>query len=215
MKTFLSQTYYICFFPFLVRSLQVAFKILIVQTIMKCGLHLIIKSYWEYRILWLSLAICLYHPSLLAGLLDCIKCPHRADLYKSLLVSQHWHIYVLEFTRECCSWVCPYLLNPLHSKHLLLLTCSSVWTFYEVSLFTQLLEWWGCLQFKTAQKDSFICFYRSGLSDYCLHLYCYIHNVLDDMSSDRLQVFVELWSLHRTLNNVLYLIHGGRLFWFR
>ena len=26
--------------------------------------------------------------------------------------------------------------------------------------------------------------YHSGFSDYCLHLYCYIHNVLADVSSE-------------------------------
>ena len=34
--------------------------------------------------------------------------------------------------------------------------------------------------------------YHLGFSDYCLHLYCYFHNVSADMSSDLLQVFVEL-----------------------
>ena len=32
--------------------------------------------------------------------------------------------------------------------------------------------------------------------DYCLHLYCYFHNVLADMSSGLLQVFVKLRNLH-------------------
>ena len=50
--------------------------------------------------------------------------------------------------------------------------------------------------------------------DYCLHLYCYFHNVLADMSSGLLQVFGELGNLHGTLNYVLYWIHGGCLFWF-
>ena len=47
--------------------------------------------------------------------------------------------------------------------------------------------------------------------DYCLHLYCYFHDVLADMSSGLLQVFVELRNLHRTSNYVLYWIHGVRL----
>ena len=50
--------------------------------------------------------------------------------------------------------------------------------------------------------------YHSGFSDYCLHLYCYFHNVSADMSSGLLQVFVELGNLHRTSNYVLYWIHG-------
>ena len=57
-------------------------------------------------------------------------------------------------------------------------------------------------------------FYPWGFSQYFLHLYCYFHNVSVDMSSGLLQVFVELGNLHGTSNPVLYLIHGGRLFWF-
>ena len=52
------------------------------------------------------------------------------------------------------------------------------------------------------------------VSDYCLHLYCYTHNISADISTSLLQVFEELRSLHGTLNHVLYLIHGGHLFWF-
>ena len=55
-------------------------------------------------------------------------------------------------------------------------------------------------------------FYHSGFWDYCLHLYCYIHNVLTDVSSGLLQMFlVKLGSLHRTSNHILYLIHEGHL----
>ena len=36
----------------------------------------------------------------------------------------------------------------------------------------------------------------SGFSDYCIHLYCYIHNVSADMSSSLLQVFVEWFFEH-------------------
>ena len=50
-------------------------------------------------------------------------------------------------------------------------------------------------------------FYSSEFLNYCLHLYYYIHNVLANMSSGLLQVFVKLGSLHRTSNHVLYLIH--------
>ena len=53
-------------------------------------------------------------------------------------------------------------------------------------------------------------FYYSGFSDYCFHLYCYIHNISADIASGLLQVFlVELRSLHGTSNHVFYLIHGG------
>ena len=54
-------------------------------------------------------------------------------------------------------------------------------------------------------------FYHEGFSDYCLHLYCYFHNVSADMSSGFLQVFVELGNLNGTSNYVHYWIHGGRL----
>ena len=37
-----------------------------------------------------------------------------------------------------------------------------------------------------------------NFSDYCLHIYCYFHNVSADMPSDLLQVFVDLGNLHRT-----------------
>ena len=39
---------------------------------------------------WLCLTIHLYHPSLLVGPLSCIQCLYRDDVYKSLLVDQHW-----------------------------------------------------------------------------------------------------------------------------
>ena len=51
-------------------------------------------------------------------------------------------------------------------------------------------------------------FYYKGFLDYCLHLYFYFPNVLADMSSSLLQVFVELGNLQGTLNYVLYWIHG-------
>ena len=44
---------------------------------------------------------------------------------------------------------------------------------------------------------------------------CYFHKVSTDMSSDLLQVFVELEDLHETSNYIFYWIHGGRLFWSR
>ena len=51
------------------------------------------------------LAIRPHHPSLLVGLLDNIPCPYRADVSKSLLVSQQWHVSVLVSIRECRLWV--------------------------------------------------------------------------------------------------------------
>ena len=42
----------------------------------------------------LSLSIRPNHPTLQAGLPDCILCPHRAVICKFLLVSKHWHMYM-------------------------------------------------------------------------------------------------------------------------
>ena len=46
------------------------------------------------------------HPSLSASPLDFIKLPHRADVYKSMLVDQLWCVHVLESIREHCLWDC-------------------------------------------------------------------------------------------------------------
>ena len=54
-----------------------------------------------------------------------------------------------------------------------------------------------------------------SLRHYITHLHNYFHNVLADMSSGLLQVFVELGKLNGTSNYVFYRIHGGHLFWFR
>ena len=45
-------------------------------------------------------------------------------------------------------------------------------------------------------------FIIKGFSDYCLHLYCYFHNVSADMSTGLLQIFVELGNLDETSNYV-------------
>ena len=42
----------------------------------------------EPGVSWQSLAIHLYHPSLLIGLLGCIQCQRRGDAYKFLLINQ-------------------------------------------------------------------------------------------------------------------------------
>ena len=56
-------------------------------------------------------------------------------------------------------------------------------------------------------------FYNIMCSDYCLYLYCYIHNVSANASFNILLAFL-VGSLHRTSNRNLYLIHTGSLFWF-
>ena len=56
-------------------------------------------------------------------------------------------------------------------------------------------------------------FYHLAYSDYCRHLYRYIHNVSVDGFFSLLQVFhVELGSLHGASNRTLHLIYGSRLF---
>ena len=42
-------------------------------------------------------------------------------------------------------------------------------------------------------------FYHYGFSDYCLHVYYYFHNVLADISSGLIQVFVELGNLQQDI----------------
>ena len=64
------------------------------------GVYIIINSCWK-----LNHIIHLYCPSLLAGLLGCIECPHRADVCKSMLNGQHWHSHMKESLREHCSSV--------------------------------------------------------------------------------------------------------------
>ena len=61
---------------------------------------IIIKSRYQHHIPWLSHAVHLYHPLLLAGFLGCLLCLHRANVRKSLLVSQHRDIHVEESIKE-------------------------------------------------------------------------------------------------------------------
>ena len=49
--------------------------------------------------------ICLYRPSLLASLLECIQCPYKGDECKSLLLSQHCSVHELD------SFMCSSLLQ--------------------------------------------------------------------------------------------------------
>ena len=76
----------------------------------------------------LSFIICPYHPSFLAGPLDCIQCPHGTDIYiyKSLLHGQHWHVHLLESSRENCLRVCPCFSNAQHVLFIFL-GCSVWW----------------------------------------------------------------------------------------
>ena len=65
-----------------------------------------IKFCWQHIFPWLSLSIRVYDPSRLAGLPNCILCPHRADVNKFLQVGQHWHVYVKGSIEEGHLWVC-------------------------------------------------------------------------------------------------------------
>ena len=50
---------------------------------------IIIKSWWQHRVYWLSLAIHTYRPLLLAGLLGCVQCPYRANVFDGLPTLAH------------------------------------------------------------------------------------------------------------------------------
>ena len=58
-------------------------------------------GYANYLTAWISLTLTLslslsispYHLLLLASLLNYTLCPHRANVNKFLLVSQHWHVH--------------------------------------------------------------------------------------------------------------------------
>ena len=68
----------------------------------------IVKSRWQQGVKWPSFDIHAYHPSHLAGLLGCVLCPNRFDVYRFLLVGQHWHVYV---SLPVCGQ--PYIHSPL------------------------------------------------------------------------------------------------------
>ena len=57
---------------------------------------ILIKTTWQHRFIWTSLAIHPYQLLLLASLLDGIQCLHRTDECMS------WCVYVLESIGECC-----------------------------------------------------------------------------------------------------------------
>ena len=100
----------------------------------------------------------------------------------------------------------------------MLATCYSICRDLEDSLYGKSKVLLGNVDYCKEKKDPTLnkitLFYRSGSSNYCLHLYSYAHNVSADISNGLLLVFVELRSLHETSNHVFYLIHGGRLFLF-
>ena len=47
----------------------------------------------------LSFTIHSYDPFLLVGLLDCIQCLHRDDIFKTSMVSQHSHVHYISTSR--------------------------------------------------------------------------------------------------------------------
>ena len=59
-----------------------------------------VKSCWQHRVLWLTLTIRLYHLSLLAGLLDCIQCPHRTYITLDVIWSLEWQMIETDGNRE-------------------------------------------------------------------------------------------------------------------
>ena len=102
--------------------------------------------------------------------------------------------------------LCIYVMNILCTFHI-----SLSWVWYNVSLSENLLIFlFFYFLVVCIFEMKLVDFYRLVFSYYCLH-----HNVSANMSSGLLHVFIELRSLERTSNHVLYLIHGGRSFWFR
>ena len=83
------------------------------------------------------------------GLLDCILCLLRADISKSLLVSQHWHVHVQISIKELCLLNLSLLLQS--AMHILFILFKwFVW--WEVSGHTSAFFVGYCFQdlFKTA-----------------------------------------------------------------
>ena len=68
---------------------------------------IIIKSYREYRILWLSLAI----PSLLSISLRRSSTQHPVSAHKSLFIEQQWHVQEWASIRENPEWIHTYFFS--------------------------------------------------------------------------------------------------------
>ena len=71
----------------------------------------------SFLTLTLSLSLSLAIRSLLSCPLDCIRCPHTADLCKSLLFGQPWCVYVCVPIRDHHLQVCPYFI--INTQHVL------------------------------------------------------------------------------------------------
>ena len=66
-----------------------------------------------------SFVIRSYRSSLSAGHPDCIQCPHRTDVCRSLLVSKYKEIHVPK--KERCLWFRPFFSSSAHHSLLVLL----------------------------------------------------------------------------------------------
>ena len=127
---------------------------------------IIIKSRWQERVHWLSLAIRPYHPSLRVGTDGCILCAYRGDVSRTLLVGQHWYVYVQESIRERHFWVRPCIsIGILHVLFVLL----EWFVKWEVSGYIVAVLWGVAFRIYSKQQafykcpcDTFISYYEHG-----------------------------------------------------
>ena len=92
----------------------------------------------------LSLIIHSYYPSLISCSLDCIQCPHWADVWKALPV---WSVHAFEFIRGHRLRVSNYLPRIPY--------LNSLWDGRQVAV--QLLFFWGGFRICSRQHVAFLC----------------------------------------------------------
>ena len=63
---------------------------------------IIFQSCWPHGFLLFSIVI--YINRLEVSPLDCIQCPRSTDVYKSLLVNQHWRVNCTRITKRTSPW---------------------------------------------------------------------------------------------------------------
>ena len=69
----------------------------------------IINSHWQHRALWLLLSL----SSIASGRSSTLHSVSAKSWCNSLLVSQHYHVLVLEFIKEHCFWVPTYFSSSI------------------------------------------------------------------------------------------------------
>ena len=123
-----------------------------------------------------------------------------------------WYSYCFSKWSRLISTCIWFGLVLLHISHCSLFNakCSVftyIWFLITFCRYTQLNEMQ--LVYSIALTDRLYLYIIQVFSDYCLHFYCYIYNISDNMYPSLLQVFlVKLGSQQRTSNHVFYLIPG-------